>query len=185
MSKKLLRLFRRKPKVIDFWDCSHLHLNELPREVLEHRHTLRALYINMNSIRDFPRVRESLIETYRLLSFGVWGEFFLAHGGLISSELWSWKEGANWCRGVVVFYGPWLRKCVVTEITWAVVWRIVSSWSFLFVSPLSPHVWLFTCACFASLRYMNYFVIKAGMLLNYVNCIHICVSVMFNVLELV
>ncbi len=68
MSKKLLRLFRRKPKVIDFWDCSHLHLSELPREVLEHRHTLRALYISTNSIRDFPRVRE----THKLLSFGVW-----------------------------------------------------------------------------------------------------------------
>lgn len=61
MSKKLLRLFRRKPKIIDFWDCSNLHLSELPREVLEHRHTLRSLYINTNSIRDFPRVRESTV----------------------------------------------------------------------------------------------------------------------------
>lgn len=61
MSKKLLRLFRKKPKVVDYWDCSHLHLTELPREVLEHRHTLKSLYMSTNSIRDFPRVREKVL----------------------------------------------------------------------------------------------------------------------------
>ena len=41
---------------IETWDCSHMSLTDLPREVLEHRATLRQLNLSSNAIRDVPRV---------------------------------------------------------------------------------------------------------------------------------
>ena len=42
--------------VVDSWDCSHMCLSDLPREVWEHRATLRKLNMSSNAVKDIPKV---------------------------------------------------------------------------------------------------------------------------------
>lgn len=63
MSALLCGCFRKK-QVIEYWDCSHLHLSDLPREVLKYRPTLTTLYMGSNNIRELP----SSIYTFESLS---------------------------------------------------------------------------------------------------------------------
>lgn len=53
---KWLCFGRRKPVVIETWDCSHMSLTDLPPEVWDHRATLRQLNLSCNSIKDIPKV---------------------------------------------------------------------------------------------------------------------------------
>ena len=56
MSKWLCGIGRRKQPVLDTCDCSHLSLVDLPKEVWEHRATIKFLNLNSNVIKDIPKV---------------------------------------------------------------------------------------------------------------------------------
>jgi len=57
MSRWLCECFRKKPPTVDYWDCSHLRLTDLPVEIIRHRRTLTSLNISVNNVRDVPKVR--------------------------------------------------------------------------------------------------------------------------------
>ena len=57
MSKWLCECFRKKLPAVDYWDCSHLRLSELPLEVVHYRKTLTSLNMSVNNVRDVPKVR--------------------------------------------------------------------------------------------------------------------------------
>ena len=57
MSKWLCVGRPRKREVLDTCDCSHLNLVDLPKEVWDHRATIRLLNLNSNAIKDIPKVR--------------------------------------------------------------------------------------------------------------------------------
>ena len=48
----------RSGSLVDYWDCSGLGLSDLPKEVIQHRRTLRQLTLSCNNIKDVPKVRE-------------------------------------------------------------------------------------------------------------------------------
>ena len=52
---------KKAPPVLDTCDCSHLSLVELPKEVWDHRASIRSLNLNSNAIKDIPKVSSSLI----------------------------------------------------------------------------------------------------------------------------
>lgn len=54
---KWLCIGRRKQVVLDHCDCSHLNLVDLPKEVWDHRASIRFLNLNSNVIKDIPKVR--------------------------------------------------------------------------------------------------------------------------------
>lgn len=55
--KRWRNCFRKKEKPVEYWDCSHLSLTLLPKEVFKHRDTITKLIMNANCIKDVPRVR--------------------------------------------------------------------------------------------------------------------------------
>lgn len=117
---KLLRLFKKKPRVVDYWDCSRLNLVDLPKEVLQHRDTIETLYMQSNNVKDIPKVSVAWGQMRKRETVCVYVQSRVFVCTCITGCVWK-------VEGSLDFFserGVWCWKIVVIAWTWSLVTRL-------------------------------------------------------------